>query len=226
MLKAQWGTKTAAEYAALPFVESYWKGGTTTIETADIDGWMVSITPSGGSPRYIAGRTGVGLGHRLESFVFDPKMNPFNIIEPGKRPRVTLTPTLVLKDGHPFMAIGKRGGDFQEQGMLQLFLNVVHFGMNVQEAAEAPKFRSYQMHSSFVTHAANPGRLQLDTRIPQEVADKLATMDYDVQIATPGKYERPRGELPAHLAAILFDWKHQTLMGGASFSGERYGISW
>ena len=85
----------------------------------------------------------------MQSFVLDAAENPFNVIEPGKRPRVTLTPTLALKDGKPFLAFAVQGGDTQDQNLLQFFLNVVEFGMNVQEAAEAPNINSYQMRSSF-----------------------------------------------------------------------------
>ena len=85
-------------------------------------------------PAVIAGRTGIGLSQRAQSFVTDPKDGPFNVIEPGKRPRVTLTPTLALKDGEPFLAFAVQGGDTQDQNLLQFFLNVVEFGMTVQQA--------------------------------------------------------------------------------------------
>jgi len=224
LAKAKWGTEKTA---ALPFVASDWIGNTTSVNTLDITGWMVAITPSGGwAPSYIAGRTGVGMGTRLQQFVLDPKLNPYNVIEPGKRPRVTLTPSMALKDGHPFMSFSKRGGDVQDQHLLQLFLNVVHFGMNIQEATEAAKITSNQMESSFGTHSKYPGRLTLDTRIPQEVFDELKTKGYDVRWANPSRYYNPGGENPGNLGAVLFDWEHQTLQGGASISGERYGISW
>ena len=78
------------------------------------------------------------MSQRMQSFVLDPAENPFNVLEPGKRPRVTLTPSLALKDGKPFLAFAVQGGDTQDQNLLQFFLNVVEFGMNVQEAVEAP----------------------------------------------------------------------------------------
>ena len=113
--------------------------GTTSIQAADTSGWVVSITPSGGwVPAVIAGRTGVGLSQRAQSFVLDPSENPFNVIEPGKLPRVTLTPSLALKGGKPFLSFAVQGGDSQDQNLLQFFLNVVEFGMNVQQALEAP----------------------------------------------------------------------------------------
>ena len=109
--------------------------GTTSVEAADKDGWVVSITPSGGwLPACIAGQTGVGMSQRFQSFVLDKKINPFNVVEPGKRPRVTLTPTLAMKDGKPFMSFAVQGGDTQDQNLLQCFLNVVEFGMTIQQA--------------------------------------------------------------------------------------------
>src|SRR5258705_541782 len=131
------------------FMESFY-AGTTSIEAADAEGWVVSITPSGGwVPAVIAGRTGIGLSQRAQSFVTDAKDGPFNVIAPGKRPRVTLTPTLALKDGQPFLSFAVQGGDSQDQNLLQFFLNVVEFGMTVQQAVEAPNLNSYQMRSPF-----------------------------------------------------------------------------
>ena len=118
---------------------------------------MVSVTPSGGwIPAFIAGRTGIGLSQRMQSFVLDEALNPFNVVTPGQRPRATLTPSLALKDGKPFMAFSVQGGDTQEQNLLQFFLNMVEFDMNVQQAVEAHNITSYQMQSSFGAH--NPSR--------------------------------------------------------------------
>ena len=103
----QWGS--AANYSEAPITDQYlekvWRG-TTSVEAADKEGWVVSVTPSGGwMPACIAGNTGVGMSQRMQSFVLDPKLNPFNVVEPGKRPRVTLTPTLAMKDGKPFLVL-------------------------------------------------------------------------------------------------------------------------
>ncbi|MGZ8524757.1 MAG: gamma-glutamyltransferase family protein, partial [Chitinophagaceae bacterium] len=93
------------------YMERLWMG-TTSVEAADKEGWVVSITPSGGwLPACIAGKTGIGMSQRLQSFVLDAAINPFNVIEPGKRPRVTLTPSLALKDGKPFLSFAVQGGD-------------------------------------------------------------------------------------------------------------------
>jgi gamma-glutamyltranspeptidase/glutathione hydrolase len=202
--------------------------GTTSIQAADSKGWIVSVTPSGGwPPAYLAGHTGIGMSQRMQSFVLDPKMNPFNVLAPGKRPRVTLTPSIALKDGHPYLSFSVPGGDLQDQFLLQFFLNVVEFGMDVQQAAEAPKFESFQMHSSFGEHPISPGRLVLDGRIPAPVADVLKTKGYQVEFSQEGV----RGEHAGAITAIGIDRKNQVLMGGQGipdqgWAGPRYGIAW
>src|SRR6186713_324193 len=140
-----------------------WRG-TTTIEAADKEGWVVSVTPSGGwTPACIAGHTGVGMSQRMQSFVLDSIIDPFNVVEPHKRPRVTLTPSLAMKDGKPFLSFAVQGGDTQDQNLLQFFLDIVEFGMTVQEAAEAANITSYQMRDSFGAHESFPGRLTLNS---------------------------------------------------------------
>ncbi|WP_414662321.1 gamma-glutamyltransferase family protein [Horticoccus sp. 23ND18S-11] len=192
--------------------------GTTSIQAADASGWVVSVTPSGGwIPAVIAGSTGIGLSQRMQSFVVDRGMNPFNVIEPGKRPRVTLTPTLALKAGKPFLAFSVQGGDSQDQNLLQFFLNVVEFGMNVQEAAEAANIESYQMQSSFGDHRSEPGRLVVRADVPPWVRTDLGRMGYKVETL-------PRTSGP--ITAIFIDQERGTLQGAASDHGEDYGIAW
>jgi gamma-glutamyltranspeptidase / glutathione hydrolase len=192
--------------------------GTTTIEAADEEGWVVSVTPSGGwIPAVIAGRTGIGLSQRAQSFALDPAENPFNVIEPGKQPRVTLTPTLALKDGKPFLAFAVQGGDSQDQNLLQFFLNVVEFGMTVQEATEAANINSFQMRASFGEHESQPGRLLLHEATPPWVRNELRQKGYRLEF-------EPRTSGPIN--AIFFDRRHGTLWGGSSHHGEDYGIAW
>jgi gamma-glutamyltranspeptidase/glutathione hydrolase len=192
--------------------------GTTSVEAADEEGWVVSVTPSGGwIPAVIAGRTGVGLSQRAQSFVTDAAENPFNVIEPGKHPRVTLTPTLALKDGKPYLAFAVQGGDSQDQNLLQFFLNVVEFGMTVQEAVEAPNINSFQMRSSFGDHETRPGRILLADSMPPWVRSELRRMGYELTFE-----ERTSGPINA----IMFDLKHGTMWGGSSNHGEDYGIAW
>lgn len=200
-----------------PFLESF-LSGTTSIEAADAEGWVVSITPSGGwIPAVVAGNTGVGLSQRMQSFVLDEKLNPYNLPEPGKRPRVTLTPSLALKDGKPFLSFAVQGGDTQDQNLLQFFLNVVEFDMNVQQAVEAANINSYQMQSSFGAHETNPGAITLREDTPNWIRAELAKKGYLMDFAS-----RTSGPINA----IWFDWKHGTFWGGASNYGEDYGIGW
>jgi gamma-glutamyltranspeptidase/glutathione hydrolase len=192
--------------------------GTTSIQAADEDGWVVSVTPSGGwIPAAIAGRTGIGMSQRMQSFVLDRAQGPFNVLEPGKRPRVTLTPSLALKDGRPYLSFAVQGGDTQDQNLLQLFLNIVEFGMTVQQAVEAANFNSYQMRSSFDDHRSEPGRLTLNEAVPAWVRQELQAMGYrlDYQRLTSGP-----------INAIFFDWKNGSMWGGSSNHGEDYGIAW
>jgi gamma-glutamyltranspeptidase / glutathione hydrolase len=198
--------------------EETFRAGTTTIEAADAEGWVVSITPSGGwVPAVIAGRTGVGLSQRAQSFVTDPVEGPFNVIAPGRQPRVTLTPTLALKQGRPFLSFAVQGGDTQDQNLLQFFLNMVEFGMNVQEAAEAANFNSYQMRASFGEHESQPGRLTLNETTPTEVRGQLERMGYTLA------FER---RTSGPINAIYFDREHGSFWGGSSNHGDDYGIVW
>jgi gamma-glutamyltranspeptidase/glutathione hydrolase len=192
--------------------------GTTSIEAADEAGWVVSVTPSGGwVPAVIAGRTGVGLSQRAQSFVTRAEDGPYNVIEPGKRPRVTLTPTLALKDRKPFLAFAVQGGDSQDQNLLQFFLNIVEFGMTPQQAAEAPNFNSYQMRSSFGAHEARPGLMMVSDTMADSVRTALRSMGYTLEF-------EPRTSGPIN--AIWFDAKHGTMWGASSNFGEDYGIPW
>jgi gamma-glutamyltranspeptidase / glutathione hydrolase len=220
-LLEKWGaptTDTSSQQAGTRSFEEGFNAGTTSIQAADKDGWVVSITPSGGwIPAAIAGRTGIGMSQRMQSFVLDRAQGPYNVLEPGKRPRVTLTPSLAMKDGRPFLSFAVQGGDTQDQNLLQFLLNVVEFGMNVQQAAEAANFNSYQMRSSFDDHRSEPGRLTLNEAVPAWVREELQSMGYrlDYQRLTSGP-----------INAIFFDWKNGSFWGGSSTHGEDYGIAW
>ena len=210
-------SSASAQSADEEFLRSFY-AGTTSVEAADAEGWVVSITPSGGwVPAVIAGKTGVGLSQRAQSFVTDPAEGPFNVIEPGKLPRVTLTPTLALKEGKPYLAFAVQGGDSQDQNLLQFFLNVVEFGMTVQEATEAPNINSFQMRSSFGAHETRPGRILLAESMPPWVRTELRRMGYELTYE-----ERTSGPINA----ILLDRAHGTMWGGSSNHGEDYGIAW
>ena len=199
------------------FEESF-MAGTTTVQAADTSGWIVSITPSGGwIPAVIAGNTGIGLSQRMQSFVLDPKDGPYNVLEPGKRPRATLTPTIALKNNEPYLSFAVQGGDSQDQNLLQFFLNMVEFDMNVQEACEAPNINSFQMRSSFGYHENRPGDLLLHESTPNFIRKELRKKGYKLQF-------RPKTSGPIN--AIFFDNINKTFQGGSSDFGEDYGIGW
>ncbi len=192
--------------------------GTTSIQAVDKEGWVVSITPSGGwIPAVIAGSTGIGLSQRMQSFVTEESENPYNVVEPGKRPRATLTPSLVLKDGRPFLSFAVQGGDSQDQNSLQFLLNMVEFDMSVQQVVEAPNINSFQMRGSFGEHEVRPGVMLIHESTPPWTRAKLRQMGYTLETSS-----RTSGPLNA----VFFDWKNGTFWGGSSNHGEDYGIGW
>jgi gamma-glutamyltranspeptidase / glutathione hydrolase len=212
-----WRSKQPTVTASAEFDHNFY-AGTTSVEAADAKGWVVSVTPSGGwVPAVIAGRTGVGMSQRAQAFVLDAAQGPFNVIEPGKRPRATLSPTLALKGGKPFLSFAVQGGDAQDQDLLQFFLNVVEFDMTPQEATEAPNFISYQMRESFDKHESIPGRMTMSETTSPYVRSQLKKMGYTLIFT-----ERSNGPINA----ILFDREHGTLWGGSSHNGEDHGIAW
>ena len=224
-LLAQWEPRTQTRrQASLPGVngnlseDEGFRAGTTSIQAADADGWLVSMTPSGGwMPAFVAGRTGVGLSQRMQSFDMNREDNPFNVLEPGKRPRATLSPSIAMKDGKPLMAFSVQGGDSQDQNLLQFFLDVTEFGMDVQQAAEADNFNSYQMHSSFGAKRSEPGRLVLRADTPAWVQRQLYEMGYAIEL-----WEKTSGPI----TAIEIDGNSGTFWGAASDYGEDYGVGW
>ena len=205
--------------SGLPGEDEPFLAGTTSIQAADADGWVVSITPSGGwVPAFIAGDTGIGLSQRMQSFDLQRGVNPFNVLEPGKRPRATLSPGLAMRNGRPYLSFAAQGGDTQDQNLLQLFLNVAEFGMDVQRAVEAANINSYQMHaSSGGRKTAMPGRLVVRSDTPTQVVEELRGMGYDVE---------GRQKTSGPINAIFFDQEHGTLWGGASDFGDDHGIAW
>jgi gamma-glutamyltranspeptidase/glutathione hydrolase len=223
LLKA-WG-KEDMSYAPLNFDEDHefpkdedFYLGTTTIQAADEDGWVVSITPSGGwVPAVVAGNTGIGLSQRMQSFVLKAEENPYNVVEPGKRPRATLTPAMALKDGKPYLSFAVQGGDSQDQNLLQFFLNMVEFGMTVQEATEAPNINTFQLRGSFGEHKTRPGVLLINQNTPPWTRKALKEMGYKLEVL-----ERTSGPINA----IYFDWENGSMWGGSSNHGEDYGIGW
>lgn len=213
---------TATSFSDEAYMERLWMG-TTSVEAADKDGWVVSITPSGGwLPACIAGNTGVGMSQRLQSFVLDSALNPFNVIAPGKRPRVTLTPSLAMKDGKPFLSFAVQGGDTQDQNLLQFFLNMVEFNMTVQQACEAANINTNQLWLSLGgtkmdDRRPRAGEILVSNNTPDKVREELKKMGY--KVSTGNRTSGP-------INAIYFDWRHGSFWGGSSNNGEDYGIGW
>lgn len=169
--------------AKVPIDDMLMARDTTCVNAIDKDGIVFSATPSGAwMPSVIAGDTGIPLTQRAQSFLLISG-HP-NELAGGKRPRVTLSPTLVTRAGKPVMALSTPGGDNQEQSLLQLMLNVIEFGMNAQRATEAARFQTRHLVSSFDNHAMNPGDLLLDERIREQVATELGARGHKVERRT------------------------------------------
>ena len=191
---------------------------TTCVNVIDKDGNLFSATPSGAwLPAVVAGDTGVLLGQRMQSFLLE-EGHP-NVLQPGKRPRITLTPTLVLKDGQPFMVLSTPGGDNQDQTLIQVLLNIVEFGMSVQEAVEAPRFQTLHLVSSFDDHRFSPGTLNLEDRIAKEVRDDLASRGHKVEM-------QPAFGNPSAPTVIKFDSNSRVIEAGADPRRGRYAVAW
>jgi gamma-glutamyltranspeptidase/glutathione hydrolase len=187
-------------------------GDTTHLDVADSEGNMVSVTPSGGwiwaSP--VIEGLGFALSTRGQMFSLDED-HP-NVVAPRKRPRTTLSPTLVTLHGKPFMAFGTPGGDQQDQWTLQFFLNVVEFGMDLQSAIDAPTFHSTHFPSSFYPRKAEPGTVYLEGRIPSPVKRELTRLGH--RIVTEGDWVNGR------VTAVRFDRINGTIEAAASSRGQ------
>ncbi len=154
---------------------------TTCVDVIDKDGVVFSATPSGAwMPSYIAGDTGVPLTQRAQTFLLVPG-HP-NELAPGKRPRVTLSPTIVTSANNVFLALSTPGGDNQEQSLMQVMFNSILWGMNAEAAVEAPRFQTEHLVSSFDNHAMNPGSLLLDERTPADVVNNLKARKHLVEM--------------------------------------------
>ncbi len=193
---------------------------TTAIEVADADGNLFSCTPSSGwlmGGAYIAGDTGVPMSNRMAVFDLDPA-SP-NVLAGGKRPRTTLTPTVVTRDGKPFLAVGTPGGDSQDQHIAQTLLNIIIGGQNLQQALEAPRLQSVHFHASFGEKRAVPGGLQIESRFGAEVITGLMRRGHRVSVV--GGYD-----IETAGVAVGVDPRYGTLRGGADIRGERQVFGW
>ena len=209
-------TQTIGRATAVPELER--ANDTTCVNVVDKEGNLFSATPSGAwLPAVVAGDTGVLMGQRLQSALTD--QNHPNVVAPGKRPRITLTPTLVLKNNEPFMVLSTPGGDNQDQALLQVLLNVVEFGMNPQEAVEAPRFDTQHYISSFDDHEFLPGSLNLELRIGLKTIQELSQKGHKV------KTQSDWGTLSAP-TVIIYDPKTGVSSAGADPRRSRYAVGW
>lgn len=152
---------------------------TTCVDAVDKDGIMFSATPSGAwLPAVIAGDTGIPLTQRAQSFLLI-EGHP-NELAGGKRPRITLSPTLVTKDGKPSVVMSTPGGDNQDQTLLQVLLNIIEFGMNAQQAVEAPRYETRHLVYSFDNHSMMPGDLKIDERMSGQSFQDLAARGHKI----------------------------------------------
>ncbi len=195
-------------------------GDTTCVDVVDKDGNLFSATPSSGwllGGAFVAGDTGVPLSNRMQVFDLDPA-SP-NLLVGGKRPRTTLTPTLVLKDDKPFLAISTPGGDSQDQQILNVLLRILVFGKGIQEAIEDPRINSLHPFSSFDNHESEPGVLEIESRVPQPVRDALTARGHRLRVLGP--YGMSTG-----VVAVGVNPQTGTLRGGADVRRERYIFGW
>jgi gamma-glutamyltranspeptidase/glutathione hydrolase len=208
--------QTIGKASAVPEIER--ANDTTCVNVVDKDGNLFSATPSGAwLPAVVAGDTGVLMGQRLQSSLTDP--NSPNVVAPGKRPRITLTPTIVLKGGEPFMVLSTPGGDNQDQALLQVLLNIIEFGMNPQEAVEAPRFDTQHYVSSFDDHEFLPGSLNVESRVSLKTIQELSQKGHKVKVQ--GEW----GTLSAP-TVIMFDPKTGVASAGADPRRSRYAVAW
>lgn len=195
-------------------------GDTTSVQIADAEGNLFSATPSSGwllGGAFVAGDTGVPMSNRMQAFRLEPS-SP-NVLAGGKRPRTTLTPSVVLKDGRPFLAIGTPGGDSQDQQILLVLLNIIDFGMDVQAAIEAPRVNSLHPESSFDDHRAQPGVLEAESTLALQTLKDLAARGHVLRM-------RPPYGISTGVVAAGVDPVSGRLRGGADPRRERAMVAW
>jgi gamma-glutamyltranspeptidase / glutathione hydrolase len=171
---------TAAQAAVPPLLANA-KIGQDTTQLAIIDQWgnAIAMTPSDFPKSPMVPGTGLTLGNRMTQFRLDP--NNVDVVAPGKRPRVTPQAVIVFKDGQFYMAYSTPGDDMQTQALVQVFLNMTVFGMDIQQAINAPRFRDMSMPATFAPHQALPGTLLLESSLYDQSAAGLVALGYTVQ---------------------------------------------
>ena len=141
------------------------------------------------------------------------------MLQGNKRPRTTLSPTIVLRDGKPYLALSSPGGDSQDQQALQVLLNIAVFGMRPQEAIEAPRFNSFHYRASFRDHPFAAGVLQMEDRIDSQVIAALGKLGHKVTVVGPFMMDTGTA-----LAGV--DSVHGTLFGAADVRRQRFVVGW
>src|SRR5260221_1082874 len=217
-MKPLLASATTIAYNAPPLPEILKANDTTCVNVIDKNGNMFSATPSGAwLPAVVAGDTGVLMGQRLQSALTDP--NSPNVVAPSKRPRITLTPTLVLHNGEPFMVLSTPGGDNQDQALLQVLLNVVEFGMNPQEAVEAPRFDTQHYVSSFDDHEFLAGSLNIESRVEEKTIAELKARGHKLNVQSPwGTLSSP--------TVIIYNPRNGVSSAGADTRRGRHPVPW
>ena len=194
-------------------------GDTSYIAVVDKDRNMVTMTPSlhsGFGTGVVMGETGIIFNCRGDYYSLTP--GHANALEPGKRPRSTLQGTLVLRDGQPAMVMGSPGGDDQCMRTIQTFLNIVEFGMNVQQAIEAPRWTTRSFPASPFPHTMYPGDLGVEARVLESVRAALEQRGHKLKVSSPWSL--------GSNAAIVVDTRTGVLSAGADPRREAYALAW
>src|SRR5215475_13087398 len=191
---------------------------TTCVNVIDAAGNVFSATPSGAwLPSFIAGDTGIPISSRMQSFLLTP--NHPNELKPGKRPRITLSPTLVLKDGQPFAALSTPGGDNQDQALTQTLFNVIEFGMNPQEAVEAARFETANLAIPVADQSYSRGAVTRTKRFGEQTIEEMKKRGHKVDV----------NENFAPTSAptiVIYDPKSRLIQVGADVRRGRYAAGW
>lgn len=191
---------------------------TTCVNVIDAAGNVFSATPSGAwLPAFVAGDTGIPISSRLQSALLE-RGHP-NELKGGKRPRITLSPTLVMKDGQPFAALSTPGGDNQDQALMQVLFNITEFGMNPQQAVEAARFETRHFVSSFSDHTFSPGSMTLEKRMGEALAAEMKRRGHKVEISDDFAPS-------AAPTIVIFDPKTKLIQAGADVRRGRYAMGW
>ncbi len=191
---------------------------TTCVNVIDAAGNVFSATPSGAwLPAFVAGDTGIPISSRLQSALLE-RGHP-NELKGGKRPRITLSPTLVMKDGQPFAALSTPGGDNQDQALMQVLFNITEFGMNPQQAVEAARFETRHFVSSFSDHTFSPGSMTVEKRMGEALAAEMKRRGHKVEVSDDFAPS-------AAPTIVIFDPKTKLIQAGADVRRGRYAMGW